>query len=973
MKWKKKTAMLLAITLTLSSLSVPATPVYATQTSVMQEEVLDVQHAACTEVVYKTVVDTGVDGDARYKSVALLQDGAGQNVSSMKVALTSENPLGVVSTVANADTLYKLIDGVYSVYNSSLTEITDATLLDSDNKSAFNTLNGLSGWDSENDCPVLYYIYNMPDEGSKYEVTFGSLGCGSVDVDAVEVSYGSTLTFPTNGITPNEGYELSTWRLFDGTEVTKDTVFDFGLKNITVSAEFEKISRTIVVKYFDGYEMEYTVDMDSDFDLLYEIWQNHAVRENYKLVKIVNEDGDEVTAENFSYKEDATYTAVYEPLLTYHTVSYWIDNNIEQTTLSTMTIVDISFDAGENDSNIEHARTFDFTNEDLTKRTRFVADGKEWLLLSRTASNVYRAMYVGDVNKNDTGVDIINSCYTEENEDNTTSYYVSLDNNAWTCDWNDKVITANNVKIVSPVVISNGIATIVPDKLKSVNKKGYSFDGWSTDTSGTTIVTGMQDFSSTNVVLYANFTPITYTVSLDVNGGSFEEETVTMYTYNVKDGFDGLGEALTLPIPTLEHYEFDGWVGIDDDGKEYQVASIYSATSYQDYNLKASWKPIQYRIVYDLDGGVIKDAPQYHIYGESDLVIPIPTKTGYVFEDWYVDSTLSTKLEDIGSYTKPVTLYAKWQARSFSISYELNGGVGNIYNPKNYVMGKEPLIYNPSRVHYSFAGWYLDKEFNNPMTEAAFISGEDIVLYAKWLGDKYSIQYNFNHAPAISEPSYYRVGSAPTLVDPVRKGYIFTGWYFDEACTNKATETSNEWSNASNVKLYAGWKAYWYKLSYKLNGGSIKTAPQSFAYEVPADIPNPKRKGYLFLGWCTDTKCKTKLTNASYNNASDMTLYAKWQKCKPGKSKVVKLKSKSKNKLEVKIKKQNKIDGYQIRYATNKDFKKAKKKYTDSTLVTLKKLKSGQVYYVQVRTYIVDSSNKMVYSKWSKIKTVRVK
>ena len=71
-------------------------------------------------------------------------------------------------------------------------------------------------------------------------------------------------------------------------------------------------------------------------------------------------------------------------------------------------------------------------------------------------------------------------------------------------------------------------------------------------------------------------------------------------------------------------------------------------------------------------------------------------------------------------------------------------------------------------------------------------------------------------------------------------------------------------------------------------------------------------------------------------------------------------------------KKAAEADGYQIQYASNKKFKKAKSKTVKSTSVTLKKLKKKTTYFVRVRAYkAVDE--KKVYGKWSSVKKVKIK
>ena len=56
-------------------------------------------------------------------------------------------------------------------------------------------------------------------------------------------------------------------------------------------------------------------------------------------------------------------------------------------------------------------------------------------------------------------------------------------------------------------------------------------------------------------------------------------------------------------------------------------------------------------------------------------------------------------------------------------------------------------------------------------------------------------------------------------------------------------------------------------------------------------------------------------------------------------------------KEEATSQKVKKADGYQINYADNKKFRKAKKLSTGKTTVILKKLKKNRKYYVRVRAY----------------------
>lgn len=83
-------------------------------------------------------------------------------------------------------------------------------------------------------------------------------------------------------------------------------------------------------------------------------------------------------------------------------------------------------------------------------------------------------------------------------------------------------------------------------------------------------------------------------------------------------------------------------------------------------------------------------------------------------------------------------------------------------------------------------------------------------------------------------------------------------------------------------------------------------------------------------------------------------------------------KNQKKCKVKVTWKKVPNSLGYQIQYATNKKFKKAKKKTVKSTFVTLKKLKKKKTYFIRIRAYKI-ADGKKVYGKWSSVKKVKIK
>ena len=96
---------------------------------------------------------------------------------------------------------------------------------------------------------------------------------------------------------------------------------------------------------------------------------------------------------------------------------------------------------------------------------------------------------------------------------------------------------------------------------------------------------------------------------------------------------------------------------------------------------------------------------------------------------------------------------------------------------------------------------------------------------------------------------------------------------------------------------------------------------------------------------------------------------------KLGAAKLKKVK-KGKKSFLAKWKKVKNVDGYQLQYSTNKKFKKNKKtvniKKAKTVKKKVKKLKAKKTYYVRIRAYKTINGKKQ-YSKWSKVKKVKIK
>lgn len=118
--------------------------------------------------------------------------------------------------------------------------------------------------------------------------------------------------------------------------------------------------------------------------------------------------------------------------------------------------------------------------------------------------------------------------------------------------------------------------------------------------------------------------------------------------------------------------------------------------------------------------------------------------------------------------------------------------------------------------------------------------------------------------------------------DPVKEGYTFTGWYTDEACTNKYTAPTV----TSDITLYAGFKAHQYSIKFNANGGSGEMANQSMTYDQSKALTANAftKEHYRFKGWATSANGavvysnEQSVKNLTSTQGATIELFAQWER-----------------------------------------------------------------------------------------------
>ena len=134
-----------------------------------------------------------------------------------------------------------------------------------------------------------------------------------------------------------------------------------------------------------------------------------------------------------------------------------------------------------------------------------------------------------------------------------------------------------------------------------------------------------------------------------------------------------------------------------------------------------------HKVAFDTAGGNMSHTTRYFLQGKdiSNEIKPDP-RTGYTFGGWNkADGTAWDHASD--TVTDNITLYAKWTANTYTVTFDSTGGSAVDAQPVAYgEKAKKPAA--PQKTGYAFGGWYLGEEAYD---FAAAVTG-NMTLTAKW-------------------------------------------------------------------------------------------------------------------------------------------------------------------------------------------------------------------------------------------------
>ena len=465
------------------------------------------------------------------------------------------------------------------------------------------------------------------------------------------------------------------------------------------------------------------------------------------------------------------------------------------------------------------------------------------------------------------------------NADGSTVVEILYERNYYTLTWN----TGENASYIAPEQVRYGAAVTKPDK--DPTKVGYEFKGWDnlpetmTMPAEDLVVTAKWEAATRAAYKIIYWTETVkegvYTVNHVTNENGPVGSSIPNGSYTVPKGYkttpvaektdvdvkitaDGTAvknvyyERETYTITFMkwnsrkwkweeeERLKINARYGVDVSAQwetacadggwgpnrsgniQYTLLANMPAENLTMYEKNAgSGKKIIY-YVEGLDGKRIKyrtfEASKYAYLTKEDQM-PI---TGFTYSNWHDES-------DYHEYN----LWLYYTRNSYKLRFENCQPMNPISIKFEAKLSKGRPSQDPGRPSYvdsdyTFAGWYLDPGFKEPVDWDETMTEDGLTIYAKWEKPKYTVDFVTNceetKASITREKGF--VLTEDELAAPKKADDEFLGWYTDSALTKKFIPESQI---VKNTTLYARWKnsdTVTYTVKYMYDDKEIATAKQ---------------------------------------------------------------------------------------------------------------------------------------------------
>ena len=315
-------------------------------------------------------------------------------------------------------------------------------------------------------------------------------------------------------------------------------------------------------------------------------------------------------------------------------------------------------------------------------------------------------------------------------------------------------------------------------------------------------------------------------VTLDLGGGTLgnSSDAIQIIVKNGSTFTAPASDGLTRPDGDTDNY----FMWLDGNGNSYEPGgSVPSDVT----ELTVQWTAPTYAVTLNTNGGTINNGNVTgYTYGVG-ATLPAAddmTYTGHTFKGWYDNENLTgSPIAAIGdTETGNKEYWAKWEANTYTVTLNTNGGTINSGNVTSYTYGVGATLPTAGDMTYTghtFVGWYDNENLTgSPVTAIGGTETGNKEYWAKWEINQYTITVKPENGKAdiTITQDYGTPITAPTLT---REGYQFNGWdkTFPTTMPAENLTITAQWRDIAvptgEIKIAEnGWKSFFNTITFGL-------------------------------------------------------------------------------------------------------------------------------------------------------------
>jgi uncharacterized repeat protein (TIGR02543 family) len=307
------------------------------------------------------------------------------------------------------------------------------------------------------------------------------------------------------------------------------------------------------------------------------------------------------------------------------------------------------------------------------------------------------------------------------------------------------------------------------------------------------------------------------------------------------------GQSAVAPtIPIIEGHIFTSW----SDDFETVTSNLI---------INAQYTRLQFSIEFETDSTISIDPIEEIQYNES-VILPTPTKEGYVFLGWFLGlDTNSMPFYNESPIKENLTLYAKWKLGDHIVTFlDYDLTLLKVEYVTHNMSASPPQ--SPQRTGYRFVGW--DESFIQIVTNTTITATYEL--------GRYTVYFESEGGSSLVPILNVIYGGFINLPITTKQDYDLLGWEYQGLPFTNQTPMPPQ-----DIILTAVWVDHFYQLNFDENTGNAVPNIEITRYSIVSTLPTPNKTGFVFEGWMMNNQIISAPFEYTYGN--DVTLTAKWR------------------------------------------------------------------------------------------------